>query len=107
MAKRTTSLQDLSNKSKEIASMASDAIGQAALRVTHMALKRARAVVASADETIYPAKRAKAKAKKAKAAKKAKPVKKAIAKASSVKRKVKARGKAIVKKAKRIVRKAR
>jgi hypothetical protein len=82
MPKQPAPLKGISAKSREIASMAGEAIGQAALQVTHLALKRARAAVASADQAIYPAKRGKAK-------------KKAAARTKAVAKK---RGKAITKK---------
>jgi hypothetical protein len=50
MAKQESSLQNISAKTKEAASAAGEAVGQAAINVTHLALEQARAVVASADQ---------------------------------------------------------
>jgi hypothetical protein len=68
MAKRAT--RSLPEKTRDLASAAGGAIGQAALNVTHRAVNRARAAVALADHAIHgsPKKKAAAKKKRARAA---------------------------------------
>ena len=51
MTKRKT--RSLPEKTKDLASAAGQAIGQAALNVTHLAVNQARAAVALADHAIY------------------------------------------------------
>lgn len=63
MAKQESALRNVSEKTKDAASAASGALGQAALNVAHLALGQARAVVASADQLLHrPKRRGKAKA---------------------------------------------
>ena len=52
MAKQESALRNVAEKTKEAASAASEAVGQAAISVTHLALGQARAVVASADQML-------------------------------------------------------
>lgn len=67
MARREPTLRNVSEKTKDVASAAGEAVGQAAINVAHLALGQARAVVASADRMLRRSKpRAKAKAKQAK-----------------------------------------
>jgi hypothetical protein len=66
MAKRGT--RSLPEKTRELASAAGGAIGQAALNVTHLAVNRARAAVALADHAIHGKSKAKAATKKRAAA---------------------------------------
>ena len=52
MAKRESALQNISEKTKDAAFAAGEAIGQAAIDVTHSAFGQARAVIASADQIL-------------------------------------------------------
>ena len=89
MAKQESPLQNISAKTKEAASAAGEAVGQAAINVTHLALGQARAVVASADQMLRRSKpgakirRVKAAAKRRASAGK-KTTRKIIRKASRV-----------------------
>jgi hypothetical protein len=57
MAPRRKSQQTLSDKTLALAADAGSAIGQAALQMTHRAIKGARKAVISADRAIRPAKK--------------------------------------------------
>lgn len=52
MTKQESALQNVAEKTKEAASAAGEAIGQAAINAAHLALGQARAVVASADQMV-------------------------------------------------------
>lgn len=64
--KRRTAFQSISKKAKEIAGVAGERIGQAAIEVTHRALLGANSAVAAVDNAMHPPKRRAALAGKGK-----------------------------------------
>jgi hypothetical protein len=68
MARGRTGLGSIAAKTKDAASAAGGAIGQAALTVTHLAVTQARAAIALADHALYGPSRAKAVVRKRPAA---------------------------------------